>query len=459
MPRTQANQTLAYLRSSVEGVGWPATTSRVAGQLATLSAKLEQTQWLTSEQLRQRQFEQLRPLFAYCAEHSPHFRQRLKSAGMSWRDAAMPSGFRQLPLLTRRDIQTAGDGLYCAKIPDQHRPLAETSTSGSTGEPIVIRRTGITQLFWSALSLRDHFWHRRDFSQRFSVIRAQVEKYLKRDDWGSPVNMLFASGPFQGIPISAGIAQQWQWLTEFEPNILLVYPSNLDALIQYARDHAAKLPSLRQIRSIGETLYPRTREQAMEVFSAKVADCYSSQEAGNIAIECPDSPLYHICAENLIVEVLNEEGQACEPNQTGRVVVTDLHNFATPLIRYNIGDYAEVGGVCPCGRGLPTLARVLGRERNLIFLPDGTRRWPLVGFAKFRDVAPIHQFQFIQHEREMIEVRLQSATELTSQQESALTEVINQSLGFPFRLKFAYFPEGIPRSAGGKFEEFVCKVS
>jgi phenylacetate-CoA ligase len=459
MSRVQSNQTLTHMRSSVDGMGWPPVIGKDVAPLAALSAKLEQTQWLPTEQLQIRQFHQLRILLAHVAEHSPFFRDRLARTGVKWQDACTLEGFLRLPVIKRRDIQTAGAGLYCTRLPPAHRPVAETRTSGSTGEPVVIRRTGMNQLFWMALNLRDHLWHRRDFALRFSAIRAQIENYLTRDDWGPPVSMLFASGPFQGIPLSASIAEQWKWLSEFQPNILLVYPSNLDALIQHARDHSASIPSIRQIRTIGETLYPRTRELAAEVLSAKVADCYSSQEAGNIAIECPESPLYHICAENLIVEVLDEAGRPCVAGGTGRVVLTDLHNFATPLIRYDVGDYAEVGPACPCGRGLPTLRRILGRERNLIVLPDGSRRWPLVGFAHFREIAPIYQFQFIQHERELIEVRLQAASELSSQQEAALTEVIHKALGHAFGLRFTYFPAGIPRSAGGKFEEFICKVT
>ena len=102
---------------------------------------------------------------------------------------------------------------------------------------------------------------------------------------------------------------------------------------------------------------------------------------------------------------------------TGRVIVTDLLNFATPLVRYDIRDYAEVGGACPCGRGLPTLKRILGRERNLVIKPDGTRNWPLVGFHQFRDIAPIQQYQFIQHDLETIEVRLVSEAPLSKAQE------------------------------------------
>jgi phenylacetate-coenzyme A ligase PaaK-like adenylate-forming protein len=62
------------------------------------------------------------------------------------------------------------------------------------------------------------------------------------------------------------------------------------------------------------------------------------------------------------VEVLDEEGRPCAPGETGRVVATSLNNFAMPLIRYETGDTAEVGAPCPCGRGLPVLTRIMGRD-------------------------------------------------------------------------------------------------
>ena len=76
------------------------------------------------------------------------------------------------------------------------------------------------------------------------------------------------------------------------------------------------------------------------------------------------------------MEVLDNHGRPCKEGETGRVVLTDLHNFTMPLIRYEIGDYAEVGPPCACGRGLPVLARILGRSRNMLTLPAGDRIWP-----------------------------------------------------------------------------------
>ena len=127
------------------------------------------------------------------------------------------------------------------------------------------------------------------------------------------------------------------------------------------------------MRTFGEILEPVCRATCQQVFGVKVVDMYSSQEVGYIALQCPEHEHYHVQAENLLVEVLAEDGRGCGPGEVGRVVVTTLHNFAMPLLRYDIGDYAEVGASCPCGRGLGVLTRILGRQRNLLVLPDGRR--------------------------------------------------------------------------------------
>jgi phenylacetate-CoA ligase len=142
----------------------------------------------------------------------------------------------------------------------------------------------------------------------------------------------------------------------------------------------------------------------------------------------------------------------------GRVVVTNPHNFAMPLIRYEIRDYAEPGELCPCGRGLPTIRRVVGRLRNMLVLLNGDKRWPLTGFHDFRDIAPIRQYQFVQKSLRRIEVRFVVDRPLSSEEESKLTAVIQKSLGHPFEIHYQYFAE-MPKTAGGRFEEFISEVS
>ncbi len=163
-------------------------------------------------------------------------------------------------------------------------------------------------------------------------------------------------------------------------------------------------------------------------------------------------------SESAVLEVTNEDGAACGPGEVGRVLVTDLHNLATPVVRYDIGDYAEVGTACHCGRGLPTLARIVGRERNLVLAPDGSRHWPsgLSGLAK---VAPaIVQHQVIQLDRHRIEARLVVERALTTAEERAVADLLHGSVGPGFSVALTYSAERLEPARSGKFEEFICGV-
>jgi phenylacetate-CoA ligase len=427
--------------------------SLLAAALRGHLAALEATERQSPEALAALQRQRLDGLTAHLEMHSAHFRSRLREAGLSRADLLAPHGLQRLPVLSRRTLQNATD-LFCDTLPAGHGPTYETQTSGSTGEPVVVRRTGVNGMDWMAVNLRDHLWHRRDFGEPLCSIRAHFTEITLCKDWGPPVNWLFKTGPLLGIPVPTDIERQIELIREFKPRILLIYPSNLAALM----NRGIALPSVRQILSIGETLSPQTRDDAARRFGA-ITDVYSSQELGTIAIQCPDSSLYHVMAENLLVEVLAGDGTACREGEMGRVVVTDLRNFATPLVRYDIGDMAEVGPLCRCGRGLPTLSRIVGRERNLVLMPDGRRHWPLVGFCHFREIAPVMQYQFIQDGRDTIELRLVTERPLDAREEAGLAARVQQNLGFAFAVRFTYFADRLPVAANGKFEEFICRVA
>ena len=138
-------------------------------------------------------------------------------------------------------------------------------------------------------------------------------------------------------------------------------------------------------------------------------------------------------------------------------MVTHLHNFAMPLLRYDIGDYAEVGEPCACGRGLPVLRRVLGRVRNMLVTEDGERYWPTFGQRAVFDVAPVLQQQFAQIARDTVEARLVVAAPLSAAQEAKIVERVRSRLPSGFRVTVAY-RDALPRGPGGKFEDFVCEV-
>jgi phenylacetate-CoA ligase len=200
------------------------------------------------------------------------------------------------------------------------------------------------------------------------------------------------------------------------------------------------------------------REYFDQRWKLPLTDVYTARETGYMALQCPDGDGYHAQSESAFVEVLNENGTPCAAGEIGRVVVTPLHNFAMPLIRYDIGDYAEVGPQCSCGRGLPVLRRILGRTRNILRLPDGSMRWPTLGTDKLPDIAPISRIKVIQKSLTEIEVRLIAMRPFSDSEFAALREHFLKHFGPHFNWRFVFLDE-FPPQAGDKFEDFVSEVA
>lgn len=450
-------------RSDIAGLVWPPVVDGLGAIVAAYGARLAETQWLPAAEIAALQRAQLAQLAAHCAAHSPGFRARLAAAGLTADDLAAPGGLARLAPLTRRMLQD-GNGQTCAHVPEAHLPLGESATSGSTGEPVVVRRTSLNQLDWMAMTVRDHLWQRRDPAAALVSSSAKHAVAERQDDWGAPLALLYHTGPLLVVPATLDVAALLRTVREFAPGCLVIYPGLLAALLDLVAADGQGLPGLHHLRCIGETVSPALRDAARTVLGLAVEDAYSSQECGYIALQCPDSadpdrPVYHVMAETHLVEVVDSAGEPCAPGQIGRVLITDLHNFATPLIRYDISDYAEAAAPCGCGRGLPTIGRIVGRERNLIRHADGTRHWPLVGFAGFRAVAPVRQYQLVQHALDGIEVRLVVDRPLDGGEEQALGAVISAALGAEFALTYRYYPDRIPTGPNGKFDEFLCQLA
>jgi phenylacetate-CoA ligase len=452
------------MRSFLPGAAWPALPSAHGANLLSLLFQLDHTQWWTAQRLLQHQLVQLARVLRHARATVPFYRRQSEAAFVF--DPPTLEAWRSLPLLRRRDVQSAGDDLVSRAVPPEHGALFELASSGSTGEPVRVRGTLLTRLFWEALTLREHEWHQRDFAAKLASVRWTTGDVgappggTLYENWGTPSAEIYATGPSALLSLEADVAQQARWLDQQAPDYLLTYPTNLDALIGHYASRGVRPPgALREARTIAETVTPALRVACREVLGVPLVDLYSTQECGYVALQCPEAEHYHVMSESVFVEVLDARGRACGPGEIGRVVVTTLHNFATPLVRYELRDYARVGGPCPCGRGLPVLERILGRSRNMLTLPSGEQRWPVLGFAGYRAVAPIRQFQLVQHTLDEIEVRLVAERALAAAEEAELARVIRQALGHPFRLRYSYFAREIPRGAAGKFEEFVSNLA
>ena len=446
--------------SIVPGIAWPALPSGGDSLILALQHQFDRSEWYAPEVLLALQLGQLRNLCADAARSVPFYRDRLKP----FLDAEKPTlkSWRQVPLLTKNDIQAAGDALLSRRYPESHGQVGDIWTTGSTGQPIRVKSTDITRLFLAALNLRYHRWHRRDFTATVAAILVggllAVDDQSGTEEKPKPWVPAYGTGRMFSKTVRSEIGAQLDWLVKVKPDYLTTYPTNLAALVERSRITGVVPEGLRQVSTQGEVLDEAVRAACRKVWGATVADVYSAQETGMIAAQCPEVMHFHIQAESALVEILDRRDEPCGPGESGRVVVTALHNFAMPLIRYDIGDWATVGPPCSCGRGLPVISNILGRSRNMLRLPSGDVTWPLFFSRGMGDVAPeIRQGQLVQTGPGDLVFRI-VAPPLGAEKEARLREAVLKRLGFPFALSLEYV-ESISARPNGKFEDFVSLLA
>lgn len=449
---------LERLRSAVEGVAWPSLPDSAGSAMLTVQYQLEQSQWLDAAALWALQRRQLRLLLEHAVRTVPFYRERLASALSRLPEEFTPGEYATLPRLTRRDLQTESVRLRSEQVHSAHGRVFGGATSGSTGEPVRFANTDLCSFFWQAINLRDHLWHCRDFGATTAAIR-MGGKAIREDNWfGAVGRSLMDTGPLVIMPSETTIDEQLDMLIEAQPAHVNGFANNIRELARASIRRNLCIDSLREARSFGEQIGDEHRQLCQQAWNVPLTDIYTTREAGYLALQCPSGTHYHVQSETALVEVLDANDRLCRPGEQGRVVVTVLHNFATPLIRYELGDFAEVGQPCACGRGLPVLTRILGRSRNMLRLKDGGMRWPAIGTAEFLDAAPIRQFRFEQINFDLLEAHLVTERPLTSVEEQRIAGIVTSHLGVPFRVIFVYH-ETVMASASGKLEDFVSELT
>jgi phenylacetate-CoA ligase len=463
------------------GVAWPAMASGHGALTLALQYQFRQSERWPADVLAARQFAQLENLLAHAARTMPFWRRRLGDAGIQPGESLTAETWSRIPILSRAEAQDAGAALRCRSVPAAHGDVIEKATSGSTGTPLRLAKTELHMKFWEAFLLRDLLWHGIDQGAKWATLR--------RDPWGDagpdrPLQAgtsgprryaalaptrdnIFPTGPGSVFEIRHPIAEQADWLLREEPEYLSTFPTNMVELAQHFRDIGQRPRHLRAVRVMSEAVTPNHRALVREVLGVEILDAYSAEEVGYMALQCPspadpDDPGLHVMAESVKLEVLDEKDRPCPPGAIGRVVVTPLHNFAMPLIRYELGDYAEVahsgaGSPCLCGRQLPTLRAIRGRLRHGLRMPDGTSRAVYFGIS-FARIPAIRQYQAAQVAPTTIELRLATRRALTPEEEAQLVALVRNDTDPAFTVRIAYV-DAIPRLPNGKYEEFRCEMA
>jgi phenylacetate-CoA ligase len=443
--------------------------SQGAALLAVLE-QLSRSQYMPEEALAAARRPQVEALIDHAAAEVPFWAERLAAVGLdpdSRRRSALDMAawnrrWASLPILTRAEVQSLGTALHARRLPAGHGGVGDSVTSGSSGRPVRIIRSTLDYFYWQAFQLREHIWRGRDLSASFlSILRNEQRTVLddsvhlqQNKDWGTPVATVWPTGPSYLLDYRAPIAALIQTLRDVAPDYVCTFPSLLLEILRRARQDRISLPALKEAVVVGEASPPELSALCREVWNAPLSSTYTAGEAGAIAYQCLEEGRWHIQAEKSIVEVLDSAGRPCAAGETGHVVLTPLHNFAMPLLRYEIGDLATVGsGPCGCGRLLPVLDAIPGRARDLLMLPSGELRPPYYGHRAVMQVGAILQHQVVQTAPEQVCFRLVVARPLSAAEEQHVVTVATEALGGGLRVSLEYVAD-IPRGPNGKYAEF-----
>jgi phenylacetate-CoA ligase len=429
--------------AALEGARFPAVAGTQAAALLAVQQQLAQTQYWPAEALRAAQFAQIDALLAHIDRFVPHYGISLRRAGVKAGEPITAEAWARVPILTRRAVQEAGDRLHAREVPRSHGELSAFTTSGTSGMPVRVLTTKLHHFYWQSFQLRDELWRRRDLSRKILGIRRDEARidfspgaHVRRlPDWGPPVSVVYPTGPAVMLDYRSTVAEQVEVIRAERPGYLVAYPSLLLELLRHCRAHGVGFPGLLGVQTVREALAPETHALCREVLGLDITDTYSCAEAGTLAVQCPEHGAYHLQQESALIEVLR-----------------------MPLVRYELGDLAEMGEPCACGRTLPVIARIVGRARDMLALPGGGRRYPYYGHNAMMAIDAIRQHQVAQTSLEDIEIRLVVARPLTAAEEDEIRQAAHEGLGGPFRLTLTYCDE-IRRGANGKYAEFCSELA
>lgn len=430
-----------------------------------------------SHELKLRSNHQLQSLSSFSYQYNNFYRRSWQKLRIDPRHIRRAEDLTRLPILGRLDVQANAATLLSKALPPGHIHIGDSKTSSTSGQPVVIAQTNYATQFYGFLSQRECRWFRHDPRGTFAGIRHP--RNLRKDANGNMLakgvtdtnphwlylGQYFHTGKHISYSATNSLDEQIAWLKRYEPDYLIAISSHLEHLAMAGPNDQGIKP-LKGIVAISQQMTPDMRRRVEKAFGVHVDIGYGLNEVGLVAVRCREGGRYHVHAEHCLVEIVDDEGRACAPGETGHLLVTSLNNYAMPLFRYDTGDIAEVAdGPCPCGRLLPSFAGIRGRYRRIALLPDGV--WDYwVSFNVALDqmdeklLAPLRKYQMHHKSDGSFDLKLVTSSPLDPKfnhtvirhWHSAASQNAGSSQPPPLSISIV---DDIPEGKSNKFESFI----
>lgn len=369
--------------------------------------ELEASQWWNAAQLETLRTTRLAALLHHAAQHSPWYASEWATRGLDPARITSTADLAHWPVIDRDTIREHRMAMRSTAPGTQ---LIAKATGGSSGVPLQF------DLDTDSNERRMAAWHR---GYGWAGAPPGTRQWYL---WGVPpdatanwkkrkvrmYDALYRRTTESCFALSdAAVGRFAASLARTRPHVIVAYTG---AIYSFARMLEARGVTPFSPGSIvvgAEQLHGFQRETIERVFRAPVFETYGSREFMLIGAECEAHEGLHVTAEQLIVEVVDDDGRPVPAGTEGDVVITDLTNTGMPFIRYRNGDRAIAAtGACPCGRSLSRLARVTGRRLDVLTTPDG-QQLPGEFFPHIlKEFSAVQRFQVEQDDPEVVTVRL-----------------------------------------------------
>jgi phenylacetate-CoA ligase len=421
-------------------------------------AALDASQWWSVDALNALRIKRLRALLSSAGEQVPYYRKLFSDLAFDPSAVTSLGDLQRLPFLTKALIRAHSDDLRST----QAQGLARFNTGGSSGEPLVffIGRERVSRDV--AAKWRATRWWGVDIGDPEIVL------------WGSPIELgaqdrikvlrdrLMRTRLLPAFDMSPSrVASFIDTIRRVRPRMLFGYPSAFALIARHARKAGIRLDDvgIKVAFVTSERLYPHQRELIESVFGCPVANGYGGRDAGFIAHQCPQGSM-HITAEDVIVEIVDEDGNVVEAGVSGEIVVTHLATRDYPFIRYRTGDVGVLSETrCPCGRGLPVLADIQGRSTDFVVAADGTVMHGLSLIYVVRDLPGIESFRIEQESLALTRVFIVPGEAFSAEQcVPAIRQGMQARLGAGVQIQVEVVTS-IAAERSGKYRYVVSRVT
>lgn len=405
---------------------------------------LLRNQWLPPDRLKEIQRAKLRPLVVHAYNNVPYYRRLFDAVGIKPNDIRGVEDLSKVPITTKEQLliyphnHLVANGVASALC-------VRMRTSGSLGMPFEVLFRREDKAVWGLLALRGWLANRYHFGHKMLVLSdSRFVPQGKR--WFERIGIFRKSY----TSIYDDVERQIETAMAVRPDVIRGMPSDVYLLAKAVRERGCSSITPKIVLTSAELMENATRRFINETFGVQLADFYGSIECGWIAWECPAHAGYHLNEDCLIVEFIRD-GRPALPGERGEVVVTNLHAYAMPFIRYSVGDVGIPRDTpCPCGRGLPLMQAVEGRTVDCLTLAGGRTISPYQLTCTLEQVPGIQRYQIVQTSQERLVVKVIPNEHFTEQTMVRIKAELAGLLGRGINVEPTLVRE-LPKDQSGKF--------